>query len=151
MFDSCLLSLGFVEAKSDTFLFIFCLGSEIVYLLLYVNDIVLIASSNELLQRTISVLQWEFSIKYLGQFHHFLGISVQRQPTGLFLSQRKYMMEIIERAGMVDSKSCTTPVDTSSKLFGDTSDPVSDPTHYRSLVGALRYLTFTRPDISCSV
>jgi hypothetical protein len=60
-------------------------------------------------------------------------------------------MEIIERASMVDSKPCTTLVDTSLKLSGDTSDPVSDPTHYRSLAGALQYLTFTRSDISYAV
>jgi hypothetical protein len=90
-------------------------------------------------------------MKDLVQLHHVLGIFVQRQPTGLFLSQWQYTMEIIERAGMVDSKPCTTPVDTSSKLSGDISDPVSDPTHYHSLVGALQYLTFTRPDISYAV
>jgi hypothetical protein len=47
------------------------------------------------------------------------------------------MMEIIERVGMVDCKPCTTPVDTSSKLLGDTGDPVSNPTHYRILADAL--------------
>jgi hypothetical protein len=60
-------------------------------------------------------------------------------------------MEIIERASMVDSKPCTIPVDTSSKLSGDMSDPVSNPTHYHSLVGALQYLIFTHPDISYTV
>jgi hypothetical protein len=87
-------------------------------------------------------------MKDLGQLHHFLGISVQCQPTGLFLSQRQYMMEIIERVGMAESKPCTTLIDTSPKLSGDTSDPVSDPTHYRSLADTLQYLTFTHPDIS---
>jgi hypothetical protein len=67
-FASYLLSLGFVEAKSDTFLFIFHQGSKTVYLLLYVNDIVLTTSSTELLQRTISALQLELSMKDLGQF-----------------------------------------------------------------------------------
>jgi hypothetical protein len=60
-------------------------------------------------------------------------------------------MEIIERAGVVDSKPCTTLVNTSLKLSGDTSDPDSDPTHYRSLVRALQYLTFIRTDISYAV
>jgi hypothetical protein len=65
-FASYLLPLGFVEAKSDTSLFIFCRGSKTVYLLLYVDDIVLTASNTELLQRTISALQQEFSMKDLG-------------------------------------------------------------------------------------
>jgi hypothetical protein len=73
-----LLSLGFVEAKSDTSLFIFHRGSETIYLLLYVDDIVLTASSTKLLQQNISALEREFSMKDLRQLHHFLGISVQR-------------------------------------------------------------------------
>jgi hypothetical protein len=76
-------------------------------------------------------------MKDLGQLHHFLGISIKHQPTGLFLSQRQYTMKIIERVGMVDCKPCTTRVDTSLKLYGDISDPVSDPTYYRSLADAL--------------
>jgi hypothetical protein len=60
-------------------------------------------------------------------------------------------MEIIERAGMVDSKPCTTPVDILLKLSGDKDDPVSNPTHYHSLASALQYLTFTCPDISYAV
>jgi hypothetical protein len=73
-----LLSLDFVEAKSDTSLFIFLRGSETIYLLLYVDDIVLTASSTKLLQQNISALEREFSMKDLRQLHHFLGISVQR-------------------------------------------------------------------------
>jgi hypothetical protein len=76
-FASYLLSLGFVEAKSDTSLFIFHQGSDTVYLLLYVDDIVHTTLSTELLQRSISALQREFSMKDLGHLHHFLGISVQ--------------------------------------------------------------------------
>jgi hypothetical protein len=147
-FASYLLSLGFVEAKSDTSLFIFYRHFETIYLLLYVDDIVITASSTKLLQWIISALQQEFSMKDLGQLHHFLGICVQHQPTGIFLSQRQYTMEIIEREGLVDYKPCTTPVNTLSKLSGYTGDPVSDPTHYSSLVGALQYLTFTRPNLS---
>jgi hypothetical protein len=60
-------------------------------------------------------------------------------------------MKIIERAGMVDSKLCTTPVDTWLKLSGHTGNPVSNPTHYSTLSGALQYLTFTHLDISYAV
>ena len=150
-FATYLLGLGFVEAKSDTSLFIFHRGSETVYLLLYVDDIVLTASSSALLRQTIQALQQEFSMKDLGELHHFLGIHVDRSPKGMFLSQRHYTMDILERAGMSDAKPCSTPVDTNSKMSGTVGTPVSDPTHYRSLTGALQYLTFTRPDISYAV
>jgi hypothetical protein len=69
--------MGFVEAKSDTLLFIYRQGYDTVYLLLYVGDIVLKASSGPLLRRTISALQQEFSMKNLGALHHFLGVFVQ--------------------------------------------------------------------------
>jgi hypothetical protein len=75
-FVSFLLSLGFTEAKSDTSLFVFHRGSDTVYLLLYVDDIILTDSSTELLRWTISALQREFTMKDLGPLHHFLGITV---------------------------------------------------------------------------
>jgi hypothetical protein len=78
--------LGFVEAKTDTSLFVFHRGSDIAYLFLYVDDIVLTASSTELLCHIIAALQQEFSMKDLGELHHFLGMHVQRTSSGLFLS-----------------------------------------------------------------
>jgi len=87
-FATYLLSLGFIEAKSDTSLFVYHRGPDTIYLLLYVDDIVLTASSPALLQRTIQALQQEFSMKDLGKLHHFLGMHVQRSGSGLLLSQR---------------------------------------------------------------
>lgn len=140
--------MGFSKSKSDTSLFIYKQGQNIVYLLLYVDDIVLTASTSALLRRTIDALQLEFSMKDLGPLHHFLGISVHQHQDGLFLSQRQYILDIVERAVMSEGKPCSTPVDTHAKVPADIGPPVSDPTHYKSLAGALHYLTFTRPDIS---
>ncbi|GKF12060.1 ribonuclease H-like domain-containing protein, partial [Tanacetum coccineum] len=82
--------------------------------------------------------------------NYFLGVSVTRSTSGMFLSQRKYDTEVLERAGMLTCNPCRTPVDTDSKLVV-AGDSVSDPTLYRRLAGALQYLTFTRPDISYAV
>jgi len=147
-FAMFLLTLGFTEAKSDTSIFIYRRGDETAYLLLYLDDIVLTAFSQQLLQRIISSLQQEFAMKDLGQLHHFLGVTVETRPSGLFLHQRQYALDILERAGMTDCKPCSTPVDTQAKLSADLGDPVADPTDYRSLAGALQYLTFTRPDLT---
>jgi hypothetical protein len=73
-------SIGFVEAKSDTSLFIYRRGEDIVYLLLYVDDIVLTTSTTALLQRTIIALQWEFAVKDQGPLHHFLDITAECRP-----------------------------------------------------------------------
>ncbi|GJW25439.1 ribonuclease H-like domain-containing protein [Tanacetum coccineum] len=122
-------------------------GIDTAYLLLYVDDIVLTASSEGLLQRIIGSLHQEFAMTDLGPLNYFLGISVKRDSSGLFLSQKKYAIKILEKAHMVSYNPSQTPVDTESKL-GDDGDPVSDLTLYRSLAGSLQYLTFTRPDIS---
>ncbi|GKA19580.1 ribonuclease H-like domain-containing protein [Tanacetum coccineum] len=89
----------------------------------------------------------EFSMTYLGSLNYFLVISVARDSSGMFLSQLKYATEILERAHMVSCNPSRIPVDTESKLGAD-GDPVSDPKLYRSLVGAIQHLIFTRPDIS---
>ncbi|GKA52305.1 ribonuclease H-like domain-containing protein [Tanacetum coccineum] len=120
------------------------------YLLLYVDDIVPTASSENLLQRIIDSLHQEFSMTDLSSLNCFLGIFVTRDSSGMFLSQRKYDTKILERAHMVGCYSSRTHVDTESKL-GDDGDPVSDLTLYRSLAGSLQYLTFTGPDISYAV
>eukprot|EP00267_Zea_mays_P045758 XP_020398085.1 uncharacterized protein LOC109941481 [Zea mays] len=87
-------------------------------------------------------------MKDLGPLHHFIGITTERWPLGLFLHQRQYTIDILERAGMSNCKPCSTPVDTHAKLSEDDGPPVADATSYRSLIGALQYLTFSRSDIA---
>ncbi|GKB12366.1 ribonuclease H-like domain-containing protein [Tanacetum coccineum] len=107
---------GFVDARFPNH------GSQVAYLLLYVDDIILTASSTALLQQLIDSLHREFDMTDLGALNYFLGIFVVRHST----------------------------VDTESKL-GPDGVPVQDPTMYRSLAGGLQYLTFTRPDLSYAV
>ncbi|KAI3722068.1 hypothetical protein L2E82_33093 [Cichorium intybus] len=118
--------IGFQSSRSDSSLFTFHQGSETIYLLLYVDDIILSASSPSFIARVISRLSSEFAMTDLGPLSYFLGIAATRSPNSL------------------------TPTDTKPKL-SLTGKPVSDPTLYRSLAGALQYLTFTRPDIAYAV
>nr|GEV94652.1 ribonuclease H-like domain-containing protein [Tanacetum cinerariifolium] len=92
----------------------------------------------------------EFSMTDFSSLYYFLGISVTRGSFEMFLSQKKYVVEILEKAHMVNCNSSRTPVDSESKLGAD-GDPISDPTLYRSLACSLLYFTFTRPDISYAV
>ncbi|GKC25446.1 ribonuclease H-like domain-containing protein [Tanacetum coccineum] len=149
-FASYITRVGFHSSRCDSSLFIYKHGPDTAYLLLYVDDIVLTTSSQPLLQRIIASLHQEFSMTDLGSLNYFLGISVTRDSSGLFLSQKKCAIEILEKAHMVSCNPSQTPVDTESKLGVD-GDPVSDPTLYRSLAGSLQYLIFTRPDISYAV
>lgn len=105
-----------------------------VYLVLYVDDIVVTASSDYL---------HEFSMKDLGSLHHFLRISFQQHCSGLFLSQQQYTIDILQRTTMSDWKPCNTPVNTQDKVSATEGVSITDPNHYRSLIGALQYFTFT--------
>ncbi|XP_060176220.1 uncharacterized mitochondrial protein AtMg00810-like [Lycium barbarum] len=143
--------IGFSHSRSDHFLFIYCRGSDIAYILLYVDDIILTASSDALRKSIMSLLSAEFAMKDLSPLSYFLGIVVTRTSHGMFLSQKNYAADIIERAGITACKPSQTPVDTKAKLGATAGPPCDDPTQYRKLVGALQYLTFTRPDISYAV
>ncbi|GKE44152.1 ribonuclease H-like domain-containing protein, partial [Tanacetum coccineum] len=103
-------------------------GPDTTYLLLYVDDIILTASSTSLMLRIISLLHAEFAMTDLGPLNYFLGISATRTTSGIFL----------------------TLIDTEKKL-GPEGSPVIDPTLYHSLARSLQYLTFTRPDLSYAV
>ncbi|GJZ44895.1 ribonuclease H-like domain-containing protein [Tanacetum coccineum] len=149
-FASYITRVGFSHSRCDSSLFIYRLGTNTTYLLLYVDDIVLTASSDILLQPIIRSLHQEFDMTDLGPFNNFLGIYVTHDSSGLFLSQKKYAIKILEKAHMVNCNPSQTPIDTESKLWGD-GDPVSDPTLYRSLAGSVQYLIFTRPDIFYAV
>jgi hypothetical protein len=96
--------------------------------LLYVDDIVLTASSQQLLHRVIAALKQEFAMKDLGPLHFFLEIVVQHHMNSLFLSQRQYTLDILGRHGMSDCKPCSTPFDTCAKVSAEAGPPVADPT-----------------------
>jgi hypothetical protein len=142
-FTDYVAKLGFSHSTSDHSLFIYRHGTDIAYILLYVDDIILTASSDALRESIMSALNSEFAMQDLGPLSYFLGIYVIKHAGGLFLSQKKYAKQIIERAGMSSCKSSPTPVDTKAKLSGSSRNPYHDPTEYHSLAGALQYLTFT--------
>ncbi|XP_074270687.1 uncharacterized protein LOC141594577 [Silene latifolia] len=150
-FATYVATIGFQHSVCDHSLFIFRKGPDTAYLLLYVDDIILVTSSAALRERIIAQLRSEFAMTDLGPLNYFLGISAIRHTHGLFLHQRKYTEEILARANMTNCKAAQTPVDTKSKLSAFSGKSVTDPTLYRSLAGALQYLTFTRPDISYAV
>ncbi|KAK1678236.1 hypothetical protein QYE76_039084 [Lolium multiflorum] len=96
-------------------------------------------------------LRAEFALKDLGPLHYFLGIEVVRRTDGFFLHQRKYAHELLGRAGMLNCKPPATPVDTKSKLSATDGSLATDASSYRSIAGALQYLTLTRPELQYAV
>jgi hypothetical protein len=146
------VSLGFVPSKADTSLFYYNRGGHGLFVLVYVDDIIVASSSQEATEALLQDLQKGFALKDLGDLHFFLGIEV-KVSDGLILSQGWYVTYVLKRLGMDSAKPVDTPLPTSEKLSltaGDRLRP-EDATRYRSLAGALQYLTLTRPDISFSV
>lgn len=144
-------SLGFVQTRSDSSLFVLRTSTGMAYLLLYVDDMILTASTDNLLQYVVTKLQAEFTVKDMGVVSYFLGIDVQRTRDGFFLSQARYVDDLLEHAGMQNCKPIATPAETKQKASTTEGQLIADPTFYRSMAGALQYLTVTRPDIAYAV
>uniref|UniRef100_A0A2N9FVU6 Reverse transcriptase Ty1/copia-type domain-containing protein n=1 Tax=Fagus sylvatica TaxID=28930 RepID=A0A2N9FVU6_FAGSY len=150
-FTSQLLHLGFLASNADSSLFVYKNKSVIAYLLLYVDDIVLTSNTPSYLDHLIQQLSTVFDLKDLGPLHYFLGLQVTRSSSGLFLNQAKYAYGLIKKHNMLTSKPAKSPSCPNTRLSLHEGDLLPDPHAYRSLVGALHYLTFTRPDISFSI
>jgi histone deacetylase 1/2 len=111
------------------------------------------SSSDNAITALLRDLNENFAIKDLGDLHFFLGIEVKRISNGLLLTQEKYATELLEKVGMTKCKTAPTPLSSSDQLSLHTGTPLGpeDSTQYRSIVGALQYLTLTRPDLAYSV
>ena len=92
-----------------------------------------------------------FEMKVTKVLHYILGMEVSRSPDRLVLTQTKYTLDLLQRANMLTAKPISTPVSSGSKLSAFQGDFIADVSLYRSLVGALQYLTMTRPDITYAV
>nr|XP_020153304.1 uncharacterized mitochondrial protein AtMg00810-like [Aegilops tauschii subsp. strangulata] len=143
--------LGYRATRFDVSLFVYHQAPATAYLLLYIDDIILTASSPELLRQHTAHLSAEFAIKDLGPLHYSLGIEVVRRADGFFLHQQQYAQDLLERAGMLNCKPVPTPIDTKAKVSALDGSPAPDAAFYRSIVGALQYLTLTRPDLQYAV
>lgn len=150
LFSTHLTSLGFHNSLSDTSLFIKSDGSDITYVLIYVDDIIVTGNNTVFVSSLLTQLQSKFALKDLGDLHYFLGIEVFRDSSGMFLTQRKYALEILTKAGMVECKPSLSPSSTKPSSL-DPVAPFPDVQLYRSLVGSLQYLTITKPELSHAV
>lgn len=132
-----LLSLGFSNSMADTSLFIFRPGKLTLYLLVYVDDIIITRNDPSVVEWLISILAHKFSLKDLGDLSYFLGIEVHTTNSGIFLNQRKYIQDILFKARMEDVKPVSRPMSTTSPLVCDGSEALPAPTDYLTLVGSL--------------
>jgi hypothetical protein len=130
------MKLGFLSSKADTSLFYYNKRGYQLFVLVYVDDIIVASCSQAATDALLKDLQNEFALKDLGNLHYFLGIEVKQTPEGLVISQRKYATEILTWTSMHNCKPVDTPLATSEKLSLTDGDclGVGDSTKYRSML-----------------
>ncbi|KAJ0483933.1 putative RNA-directed DNA polymerase [Helianthus annuus] len=153
---STLLEIGFVQSISDYSLFVKNDSNVFIALLVYVDDIVITGNNKAEIESVKSFLNSKFMIKDLGELKFFLGIEVTKHKDVLYLSQRKYCLDLLSEFGMLGSKPVSTPIEQNVVIFDKDStlpgdDLLENVSEYQRLVGKLIYITLTRPDISYAV
>ena len=126
-------------------------SGQCIYLVVYVDDIVITGSDQNDIQKLKQHIFTHFQTKDLGKLKYFLRIEIAQSSSGVVLSQRKYALDILEETSMLDCKPVDTPMDPNVKLIPGQGEPLGDLGRYRRLVGKLNYLTITRPEISFPV
>ncbi|KAL5574955.1 hypothetical protein UlMin_016654 [Ulmus minor] len=122
-----------------------------VLVIIYVDDIVIIGNDNLLLDKFTKKLDSCFSLRYMGQLHYFLGIEVYRDSTGLYLTQSKYVADLLIKLELEHLKPCITPMSIGKPLFPTNGKALENPKTYRSALGSLKYLLLTIPDLAYAV
>lgn len=149
--NTFLINIGFKNSLADTSLFVLQNGTKFVYVLVYVDDILVTGSCKAEIQRFLHLLADRFSVKDPEDLNYFLGLEAHRNSKSLHLSQRKYILDILHRYDMQHAKAVSTSMASSPKLTLYSSTSLSNPTEYRKLIGSLQYLAFTRLDIAYAV
>lgn len=146
-----LVSIGFKKSLADESLFVQHLGTSFVYMLIYVDDIIITGTSMAAITRVIDLLAAKFSLKDLGELSYFLGMEATRTSDGLHLTQMKYIIDLLRKTKISDAKPVATPMSSGQVLTLSSGDIISDLSTYRATVGSLQYLSLTRPDIAFAV
>eukprot|EP00253_Pinus_taeda_P025601 PITA_25601 len=145
--DSYLLENGFEKCEGESTLYIKEKDGKFLIVVLYVDDVIFTRNDDYLIENFKTIMKEEFEMTDMGLLRYFLGIEVEQNGKGIFISQAKYVNEVLERFNMQDSKAAITPTMMGLKLSNEDSSKDFDPRLYKSIVGSLMYLTATRPDI----
>ncbi|GJV49479.1 putative ribonuclease H-like domain-containing protein [Tanacetum coccineum] len=142
-----LLSNGFKRGKIDQTLFIKKQKGDILLVQVYVDDIIFGSTNKELCTSFEKLMKDKFQMSSMGELTFFLGLQVQQKEDGIFISQDKYVAEILKKFNYSNVKSTSTPIDLEKPLVKDGDADDVDVHLYRSMIGSLMYLTASRPDI----
>ncbi|GJQ95163.1 retrovirus-related pol polyprotein from transposon TNT 1-94 [Tanacetum coccineum] len=146
-----LLDNGFQRGKIDKTLFIRRDKGDILLVQVYVDDIIFGSTKKSLCTEFEKMMHKKFQMSSMGELTFFLGLQVKQKEDGIFISQDKYVTEILKKFGFTDVKTASTPMETQKPLLKDEDGEEVDVHLYRSMIGCLMYLTSSRPDIMFAV
>jgi hypothetical protein len=145
--DKYLQQAGFRKGSADNNLYIKVSQGNILLIEVYVDDIIFGSDDDRLSHKFAKDTQNEFEMSLLGELSFFLGLQICQSSQGIFISQSKYIREMLKRFRMEDCKLVITPMQTSCKLRKNDDSKSTDQRQYRSMIGSLLYVTTSRPDV----
>jgi hypothetical protein len=149
--DNYLRKQGYKKGNTDSNLYIKEEGDSLVIIEIYVDDIIFGSDDDNVSKHFVECIQKEFEMSMLGKMNFLLGLQINQSDKGIFISQTKYIHEILKKFQMHDSKPVGTPMVIGCKLSKFDDFEEVEKTMYRSMIGILLYATTTRPDIMHAV
>ncbi|XP_020685792.1 uncharacterized protein LOC110102004 [Dendrobium catenatum] len=146
-----LQAFGFLISSADPSLLTYKSKSTRLYILIYVDNILLTGNSPTEIDRLLTSLHKQFQMRNLGSLAHFLGIQTVHTKYGILLHQQQYAHRILAKAGMQNAKPVANPSSGKSSINSNPTNKFANPHLYCQLIGSLQYLTLTRPDIQYAV
>eukprot|EP00253_Pinus_taeda_P005715 PITA_05715 len=145
--DSYLLENGFDKCDGEPIVYIKEKYGKLLIVVLYVDDVIFTGNDDYLIENFKAVMKEEFEMTDMGLLRYFLGIEVDQNENGIFISQARYVNEVLGIFNMQECKVAITPTVMGLKLSKEDNNKEFNPSLYKSIVGSLMYLTATRPDI----
>jgi hypothetical protein len=146
-----LLSKGLIIGKVDTTLFTKKIRKDLFLLQIYVDDIIFGSTNQDICEEFGKMMTSEFEMCMIGELSYFIGLQIKQLKNGIFVSQGKYIKDMLKKFGMEDAKGISTPMGTNGNLDSDASGNMVDQKMYRSMIGSQLYVTAPRLDVMFSV
>jgi hypothetical protein len=146
-----LLSKGFMMGKVDTTLFTKKVRNNLFMLQIYVDDIIFGSTNQDFCEKFRKMMANEFEMSMIRELSYFLSLQIKQLKNGTFVSQGKYIKDMLKKFRMEDAKAISTPMETNRSLDSDVSGNMIDQKMYQPMIGSLLYMTASRPDVMFSV
>jgi hypothetical protein len=146
-----LLSKQFITGKVDTTLFTKKIGKDLFVLQIYVDDIIFGSTNQDFYNKFGKMMAKDFEISMIRELSYFIGLQIKQLKNDTFMSQGKYIKDMLKKFGMEDAKGISTPIGTNESLDSDKSGNMVNQRMYRSTIGRLLYVTVSRSDVMFSV